>query len=124
MSIESVMPSSHLILCHPLFLLPTIPPSIRVFSNGSTLCMRWPKYRSFSFSIIPFKADLLQNGLVGSPYQKSRGLERSRLGSSGDCDQQEHGPHLKDRLNFVQASHLHSANWPRFSKASYFLRKN
>ena len=55
MSIESVMPSSHLILCHPLFLLPSIPPSIRVFSNQSTLCIRWPKYWSFSFSISPSK---------------------------------------------------------------------
>ena len=53
-SIESMMPSSHLILCRPLLLLPPIPPSIRVFSNEST-CMRWPKYWSFSFSIIPFK---------------------------------------------------------------------
>ena len=49
------MPSSHLSLCHPLLLLPHIPPSIRVFSNESTLCMRWPKYWSFSFSIIPSK---------------------------------------------------------------------
>ena len=47
------MPSSHLILCHPLLLLPPIPPSIRVFSNESTLCMRWPKYWSFSLSISP-----------------------------------------------------------------------
>ena len=54
MSIESVMPSSDLILCRPLLLLPPIPPSIRVFSNESTLCMRWPKYWSFSFSIIPY----------------------------------------------------------------------
>ena len=54
-SIESVMPSSHLILCHPLLLLPSIPPSIRVFSNESTLRMRWSKYWSFSFSIIPSK---------------------------------------------------------------------
>ena len=53
MSIESVMPSSHLILCRPLLLLPPIPPSIRVFSNESTLLMRWPKYWSFSFSISP-----------------------------------------------------------------------
>ncbi|KAF4018834.1 hypothetical protein G4228_011067 [Cervus hanglu yarkandensis] len=53
MPIESVMPSSHLILCRPLLLLPPIPPSIRVFSNESTLCMRWPKYWSFSFSINP-----------------------------------------------------------------------
>ena len=53
MSIESVMPSSHFILCHPFLLLPPIPPSIRVFSNGSPLRMRWPKYLSFSFSISP-----------------------------------------------------------------------
>ena len=53
MSIESVIPSSHLILCHALLLLPPIPPSIRVFSNESTLHMRWPKYWSFSFSISP-----------------------------------------------------------------------
>ena len=54
-SIESVMPSSHLILCHPRLLLSPIPPSIRVFSNKSPLCMRLPKYWSFSFSIIPSK---------------------------------------------------------------------
>ena len=54
-SIESVMPSSYFILCRPRFLLPLIPPSIRVFSNESTLLMRWPKYWSFSFSIIPSK---------------------------------------------------------------------
>src|SRR5574337_1090955 len=54
-SIDSVMPSSHLILCCPLLLLPSIPPGIRVFSNESTLRMRWPKYWSFSFSIIPSK---------------------------------------------------------------------
>ena len=55
LSIESVMPSSHLILCRPLLLMPPIPPSIRIFSNESILCMRWPKYWSFSFSIIPSK---------------------------------------------------------------------
>ena len=54
-SIKLVMPSSYLILCRPLLLLPPIPPSIRVFSNESTLLMRWPKYWSFSFSIIPSK---------------------------------------------------------------------
>ena len=53
MCIESVMPSRHLILCHPLLLLPSIPPKIRVFSNESALHMRWPKYWSFSFSISP-----------------------------------------------------------------------
>ena len=61
MSIESVMPSSHLILCCPLLLLPPIPPSARVFSNESTLHMRWPKYWSFSLSTIPSKEHL---GLV------------------------------------------------------------
>ena len=68
MSIELVMPYSHLILCHSILLLPLIPPSIRVFSNESTACMRWPKYWSFSFSIRPsnehpglisFRMDLL-----------------------------------------------------------------
>ena len=66
-SIKSVMPSSHLIFCRPLLLLPPIPPSIRVFSNESTLHMRWPKYCSFSFtSFLPKnpRADLLQNELV------------------------------------------------------------
>ena len=53
MSIESVMPSNHLILCHPLLLLPSVFPSIRVFYNESVLCIRWPKYWSFSFSISP-----------------------------------------------------------------------
>ena len=56
-SIKSVMPSSHLIHYRPLLLLPLIPPSIRVFSNESTLCMRWPKYWSFSFNTIPSKED-------------------------------------------------------------------
>ena len=55
MSIKSVMPSNHLILCHPLLLLPSIFPSIRVFSNESVLCIRWPRYWSFSFSISPSK---------------------------------------------------------------------
>ena len=53
--LESVMPSNHLILCHPLLLLPSIFPSIRVFSNESALCIRWPKYWSFSFNISPSK---------------------------------------------------------------------
>ena len=55
MSVELVMPFNHLIFCHPLFLLPPLPPSIRVFSNESTLCMRLPKYWSFSLSISPSK---------------------------------------------------------------------
>ena len=80
LSIESVMPFSHLILCHLLLLLPPILPSIRVFSNESTLGMRWPKYWSFSFSISfqrnP-RVDLLQNGLVGSPYSPRDSQESS-----------------------------------------------
>ena len=65
MSIELVMPSSHLILCRPLLLLPPIPPSIRIFSNESTLRMRWPKYWSFSFSISPSSvySDLISSRL-------------------------------------------------------------
>ena len=55
MSIELVMPSNHLILCHPLLLLPPISPTIRVFSNESALRIRWPKYWSFSFNISPYK---------------------------------------------------------------------
>ena len=81
-SIESVMPSSHLILCRPLLLLPPIPPSIRVFSNESTLCMRWPKYWSFSFSIIPSRM-MHQNTQDWSPLEwtawislQSKGLSR------------------------------------------------
>ena len=81
MSIELVMPSRHLILGHPFFLLAPIPPSIRVFSNESALPMRLPKYWSFSFSIIPSKeiprVDLLQNGLVGSPCSPRDSQESS-----------------------------------------------
>ena len=62
MSIKSVMPSSHLILCRPLLLLPPIPPSIRVFSNESTLHMRWPKYWGFSFSRSQIHRDRKKNG--------------------------------------------------------------
>ena len=80
--IESVIPSSHLILCRPLLLLPPVPPNIRVFSNESTLHMRWPKYWSFSFSIHHSiqrnpRADLLQNGLVGSPCSPRDSQESS-----------------------------------------------
>ena len=79
-SIESVMPSSHLILGHPHFFLPPTPPSIRVFSNMSTLCMKWPKYWSFSFSIIPskeipglipFRMDWLDQESSSTPQFKS-----------------------------------------------------
>ena len=78
MSFESVMPSSHLILCRPLLLLPPIPPSIRVFSNESTLCMRWPKYWSFSLSIIPSKEipGLISFRWPGWISLQSKGLSR------------------------------------------------
>ena len=78
-SIESVMPSSHLILCHPLFLRPPIPPSIGVFSNESTLRMRWPEYWSFSFSILPSKEHpgLISFGLAGSPCSPRDAQESS-----------------------------------------------
>ena len=76
-----MMPSSHLILCRPLLLLPPIPPSIRVLSNDSALCMRWPKYWSFSFTVnLPMntqRTDVLQNGLVGSPYSPRDSQESS-----------------------------------------------
>ena len=76
--IESVMPSSHLILWHPFLLLPPIPPSIRVFSNESTLRMRWPKYWSFSFSIIPSKEipGLISFRMDWLDLLQSKGLSR------------------------------------------------
>ena len=72
MPIESVMPSSHLILCRPL-LLPTTPSSLRVFTNESTLRMRWPKYWSYSFSIIPSRSPLEWTGWISL---QSKGLSR------------------------------------------------
>ena len=74
MSIESVMPSSHLILCHPLLLLPPISPSIWVFSNESTLRMRWPKYWSFSFSIssVQFSRSVVSDSLRHHESQHAR----------------------------------------------------
>ena len=81
MSIESVMPSNHLILCNPHLLLPSIFPSIRVYSNESALCIRWPKYWSFSFNISPsnwtLRTDLLLDGLVGSPCSPRDSQESS-----------------------------------------------
>ena len=93
MSIESVMPSNHLILCHPLLLLPSVFPSIRVFSNESALCIRWPKYWSFSFNISPsneysglisFRMDWLdllavQGTLESSPTPQFKSINSSAL---------------------------------------------
>ena len=78
MSIESGMPSNHLILCHPRLLLPSIFPSIRVFSNELALCIMWPKYWSFSFSIISSKeySGLISLGLTGLVSLQYKGLSR------------------------------------------------
>ena len=77
-SIKSVMPSNHLILCRPLLLPPSILPSIRVFSNESVLCIRWPKYWSFSFNISPSNeySGLIPLGLTGWIFLQSKGLSR------------------------------------------------
>ena len=81
MSIELVMSSSHLILCHPLLLLPSIFPSIRIFPNESVLCIRWPKYWSFSFSISSFqwifRTGFLYDWLIGSPCSPRDSQESS-----------------------------------------------
>ena len=82
MSIELMMPSNHLILCCPLLLLPSIFPSIRIFSNESVLRIRWPKYWNFSFSISPskeriFRTDFLWDELVGSPCSPKDSQESS-----------------------------------------------
>ena len=82
MSIELVMPSNHLILCHPLLLMPLVFPSIKVFSSESALHIRWPKYWSFSFSISPSSeysglVSFRKSGLIGSP-----GCPRDSQGSS------------------------------------------
>ena len=99
MSIESVMPSSHLILCRPLLLLPPIPPRIRVFSNESTLRMRWPKCWSFSFSIIPSKE------IPGLISLQSKGL--SRVFSNTTVQKHQFfGAQLSSQSN----SHIHT--WP------------
>ena len=98
MPIEWVMPSSHLILCRPLLLLPPILPHIRVFSDESVLRMRWPNYWSFSFSISPSnepRTDLLQDGQVGSPC------------SPRDSQEPSPTPQVKS-INFSALSFLHS----------------
>ena len=89
MAIESVMPSSHLILCHPLFLLPPIPTSIRVFTNESTLHMRWPKYWSFSFSIIPSK-EITSWKIDGETTERVTDFIflGSKITADGDCSRE------------------------------------
>ena len=107
-SIESVMPSSHLILCHPLLLLPPIPPSIRVFSNESTLRMRCPKYWSFSFSIIPSKEipGLISFRMDWLDLLESKGLSRAFSNTTV----------LKHQFFHAQPSsqsNPHSHTWPQ-----------
>ena len=104
---ESVMPSNHLIFCGPLLLLPQIPPSIRVFSNESTLCMRWPKYWSFSFSIIPSKEipGLIPSEWTGWISLQSKGLSRV-FSNTTVQNHQFFGTQLSSPSN----SHIHT--WP------------
>ena len=105
--IESVMPSSHLILCRPLLLLPPIPPSIRVFSNESPLRMRWPKYWSFCFSISPSNE---HPGLISIRMDllislQSKGL--SRVFSSTTVQKHQF---FSTQLSSQSNSHIHT--WP------------
>ena len=107
-SIESVMPSSHLILCHPLLLLPPIPPSIRVFSNESASCMRWPKYWSFSLlaSFLP------KNTQDWSPLEWTGWISLQSMGFSrvfSNTTVQKH--EFSDaQLSSQSNSHIHA--WP------------
>ena len=115
MFVESVMPSSHLILYRPLLLLPPIPPSIRVFSDESTLCMRWPKFWSFSFNISPsnehpglisFRMDWL--ALLGSPRdsQESSPIPQFKSINSSALSFL-HSPILTSRaLRFAVSQHM------------------
>ena len=107
MSIESVMPYSHLILHCPLLLLPPIPPSIRVFSNESTLRMGWPKYWSFSFNIIPSKEyqDLSPLEWTGWIFLQSKGL--SRVFSNTTVQKHRF---FSAQLSSQSNSHIHT--WP------------
>ena len=105
MSIASVMPSNHLILCHPLLLSSSIFPSIRVFSNESVLCIRWPKYWSFSFSICPSNEyslliSLRLTGLISLQY---KGL--SRVFSNTTVQKRQF---LGPRLSLQSNSHIHT----------------
>ena len=104
-SIESVMPSSHLILCCPLLLLPSIPPSIRVFSNESTLRMRWPKYWSFSLaSLLPKKSQgWSPSEWTGGISLQSKGL--SRVFSNTTVQKHQF---LGAQLSSQSNSHIHT----------------
>ena len=103
MSIESVMTSNHLILCHPLLLLPSIFPSIRVFSNELVLRIKWPKYWSYSFSITPSNniQDWFPLGLIGWTSLQSKGL--SRLYSNTTVQKHQF---FGTQLSFSRSTHV------------------
>ena len=104
MSIELVMPSNHLILCHPLPLLPSIFPSIRDFSNESVLCIRWPKYWSFSFNISPSNE---HQGLIS--FRMDR-LDLLAVGSPRDSQESSPAPQFKS-INSLVFSFLYNPNF-------------
>ena len=102
MSIESVMPSSHLIFCHPLLLLPSIFASIRVFSNELALYIRWPKYWSFSFNISPSNVHWSPLGWTGWISLQSKGLSRVFCNTTVQKHQL-----LSTQLSLYSNSHIH-----------------
>ena len=105
MSITSVMPSNHLILCHPRFLLPSILPGTRIFSNESVLHLRWPKYWSFSFNISPSNeySGLISLGLIGWISLQSKGLSRVLSNTTVQKHQ-----FLGVQLSLQSNSHIHT----------------
>ena len=107
MFIELLIPSNHVILCCPLLLLPPIPPSIKVFSNESALCIRWPKYWSFSFSsVLPMNTqDWSPSGWTGWISLQSKGLSRV----FSDTTAQKH-QFFSAKLSSQSNSHIHT--WP------------
>ena len=105
--IESVMPYSHLILCHPLLLLPPIPPSIRVFSKESTLRIRWPKYWSFSFSIV-----LPKNTQDWSPLEWTGWISLQSKGPSRVCSNITVQKHQFFSIQLSSQSNSHIHTWP------------
>ena len=114
MSIELVMPSSHLILCHPLLLLPPIPTSIRVFSNESTLRMRWPKYWSFSFSIIPSKE---HPGLISF---RMDWLDLLAVQGTSRCSQKR-SLHRKNVLKYIEMEEINLERTERDRRAFCYI---
>ena len=104
-SIESVMPSNNLILCFPLLLSPSIFPSIRVFSNESTFCMRWPKYWSFSFSIIPSKEPQDWSPLEWTGWISLQSMGLSRVFSNTTVQKHQF---FSAQLSSQPNSHIHT----------------